>query len=195
MAQDYVKDFSAYPNGQQFDRAKLIAQVQADELLTQALHGVAIDTAAQTVTYTYAAALDSGEQAALDACVAAYEYEALADAKARFIADCMAHAATSCAAALVEHPGASGKYWPTTPAFRSELADLVVSDVGAIVLRTHDGLDSHSFADTAAVTALLADVCGSMCTENGSRDSAIAAIVAAVDIATAEAARDAYLAS
>jgi hypothetical protein len=189
----YAKSFDLYTAGETLDVWKLIAQVQADPALTQALCSVVIDATARTVTYNYAAALDQTQQDALDDCVAAYVYETLADAKARCIADCRTYRREQCEVATVEHPSSSGKYWSASPDFRRYLTMLVTDDVGAITLRTADGLTDHDFADTAAVAALLGVVAAAVNTEAGSCDTAIENICNATDVPAVEAARDAYV--
>jgi hypothetical protein len=125
-------------------------------------------------------------------CHAANLDESLADAKARCIGDCWVYRCEQCEANTVEHPTSSGKQWPTSPDFRHYLTMLVTDDVGAITLRTADGLDEHAFADTAAVAALLAVVAAAVNTESGSCDTAISNICDATDVPAVEAARDAY---
>lgn len=189
----YAYSFDLYQPGETMDRAKLVAQVQADSALTQALADVVVDTTARTVTYYYAAALDQTQQDALDACVAAYNYETLASAKARCIGDCRTFRDAQLLSATVEHPTSSGKHWPCEEEHQHYIATLVTNDSGSTTLRTADGLQDHTFADTAAIAALLADIITDVQTEHAACATAEANIVAASDIAAAEAARDAYV--
>lgn len=125
-------------------------------------------------------------------CVAALADESLADAQARCIGNCRTFCDVQNEAATVEHPGASTKFWATTKDFQQYVNMLVTNDAGATTLRTADGLQSHAFADTPALAALLTALCSGVCTEEASRDTAETNIVAAADIPAVEAARDVY---
>lgn len=129
-------------------------------------------------------------------CAAAMRDESLADAKARCIGDCRVAAVADVEASTVEHPGASGKYWSIGSKSQRIWAHLAAGKAGlsyAVVLATADGLDTHSFADAAAITACADAIAGAVAPKFVACDAALTSIAAAADIPAAELERDTYV--
>jgi hypothetical protein len=198
----YQYAYSAYPAGETLDRAKLIAQAQADATITTGLALVELDATSSTVTYHYVAALDQTQQDALDALVAAYEFQTLDECKAECAKACtdwrdykMNVPEDPTHGILVEHPAASGKKWSIKAGdvvLWSALATVKDNAIWPMTRRTWDEKDSHEFSNEAAYETFYGLIRDAVLGEADACDTALANIHAATDKAGAQAAMAAY---
>jgi hypothetical protein len=199
----YTKGFSAYPSGETLDRQRLIDDAQAEAALTQALANVVIDDAAETVTYYYAAALDQTQQDALDAVVAAYQFETLAGVKARLVQSCidwrdykMNVPQDPVNGILIEYPASSGKKWSIKAGdvvLWSALATVKDNGIWPMRRRTWDEGDSYEFVNATDFEAFYALIRDAVLNESDACDAALDNVIEANDKANAESAAAVYL--
>jgi hypothetical protein len=77
----YEYDWTDFPGGSTLLADRLHTRVDDDGAIAEACAGVSIDEGAATVTFSFGSALDGGEETALDALVAGYSDETLAECK------------------------------------------------------------------------------------------------------------------
>ena len=83
----YPYDWTDFPDGEPLCCEKLTARVEAEAAITTALDAVSTDGEAETVIFDFADTLAGAEVTALDAIVAGYECETLAELKLRRIGE------------------------------------------------------------------------------------------------------------
>jgi hypothetical protein len=195
----YPKPFSAFPDGESLDPGKLAERAATDANLPPLT--VEYDEDAEIVAYTTKTALTAQQQADLDAHVAAYVGETLAEARKRCVAKISAHRrklmrGPEKGGKVIEYPASSGKLWSLGIEALQEWQALYqrrASLAYAYTVQTCDGMDSHTFVDQAALEAVCDQIQAKVLADNEARDAAVAAVRAADDIPSAEAALVAYI--
>jgi len=208
---DHTYQATEFPDGIQLEAETLHRRVTEDPTLG-ALTLIGIrhlerpddPTFVGSVRYRFGEDLDSGQITALDSLVAGHVAETLEEAQARCAAECKAwrdaklESPGESFGILVEYPEASGKKWPATFVDRQAWAALE-QNKGAwqypMKRRTWNERDSHSFQNSAEVSQIHDAIRDAVMSEIDSCDSAIEAVIAAADIAAAEAAAAGYVGS
>jgi hypothetical protein len=197
----YSYDFDDFTSlgSAELDPKLLQKRVDDDAGITTTCDGVTVDPVAETVVFSFVSTLGGSEVTALDALVAAFDGETLAEAKVRCAADCRGYLRKLLEdpgdGVTVEYPTSSGKLWSLTQRCRASWALLGAGSGGLTyptTIRTCDGMESLTLTVEADMTAFVEAMADGFEGELDDCETAVANVAAAVDIAAAEAARDAY---
>jgi hypothetical protein len=197
MMFSYTYEFADFPVGEVLDPGRLAERV-ADTSLPPLT--IEYDDDGEEVCYLSTTELTGPQQATLDAHVAGYVHETLAEAKTRCVALASAYRrklmlTPELGGKVVEYPPGEGKLWSLGVESLQEWHALYrrrASLAYPYTVNTHDGTGSHTFADQAALEAVCGQIYAMVLADNEARDAAVSSIMAAASIEDAEAALSAY---